>query len=317
MKWIKASGILSTFTAGASLHRHADMWGINSEKLAPSRAALLAEKDEAVALADAGWQRLQTLAPRLPEAEFQVAATAWGHATKVTRWIRAWCGCVSAYVDDLTAGRLDHPALTAAIAACEREFDAVLGESSPRPASAAVATPENEYGGRERGDSGIAAAYAAPLRELGRALISEYEGEWAERAAWRAEPGLVDFVVCGGIADDFRVRRAMHASHAQLIRGRPARAAGNRVFPNGFIECELAAPTGRPCRLVVRGDRASSPGFRLTIDGARREARYDAAGCYEERLVAAPAAGAITVRIEKSGADYPWIFGLATLTEAG
>jgi hypothetical protein len=226
---------------------------------------------------------------------------------------------VSAYVDDLAANRRDHPALAAAIRAAEMEL-AAAPAGSPAAAEAAAgprANPENEYGGREGGDRGIGAAYAIPLVALVRALEPEYVGEWAERAAWRAYPGIVDAVVCGGIGDDFRVRRYMHASHAQLIRGRPARAAGNRVFPNGFIECELAVPPARPFQLMIRGDRGSSAGFRLTVDGVSRAVDYDADGAYEQRFATAAAAGGkITVRIEKAGADYPWIFGMATIAAA-
>ena len=316
MKWIKASGILSVFAPGMSLDRHDGMWGILAAKTAPSRAALLREKDEAVGLAEAGMRDVRALRARLPESEFRVAETAWNNATVVTRLIRAWCRCVSAYGDDLAAARPDHSALTAAIERARGEFTAVIDTS--RATSEPVATSAasaSEYGGRERGDSGIEFAYARPLWELVQRLTPEFEGEWAERAGWRVQPELVDCVVCGGIADDFRVRRYMHSSHARLIRGRPARAAANRVFPNGFIECELATPRTGTFRLVIKGDAESSRGFRLTLNGASRDVRYDPRGIFEQEVAVLPGAKAVTVRIEKSGADYPWLFGIAVIAD--
>jgi len=319
MKWIKAAGILAVFTPDASLRRHDGMWGILSEMNSPERSTLLAEKDAAVALADAGLREVRALRARLPEAEFLVSEYAWLNATTVTRLIRAWCRCVVAYREDLESAQADHPMLSAAIADARADFAAVidLARAEPKGAAGPVhAAPEGEYGGRERGDSGIGDAYARPLWEIVQSLVPEFEGEWAERAAWQSRRGLIDFVVCGGIADDYRVRRYMHATHARLIDGRPARAAGNRVFPNGFLEVELAAPRDSAFRLVVTGDPGASRGFRLTINRASRDASYGADGIYEERLSMSPADESITVRIQKNGADYPWIFGVATIAES-
>lgn len=294
MKWIKASGILSVFAPGTSLRPHDKMWGIRADAEAPERAGLLREKDEALALADAGWRRLQELAARLSAREYRVAEIAWRNAVVVTRLIRAWCACVAAYGVDLAAGRVGHPTLNEAIAAAKRVFADAGSEAAAS-------------------DEGLENAYARPLWAIIQDLIPEFEGEWAERAEWRARPGLVDLVVCGGIADDGRVRRAMHASHAQLIDGRPARAAGNRVFPNGAIECELAVPPCGVLRLVIKGDRRASCSFRLVVNGRSQEVQYDERGYYEERFAAETVRGGLIVRLQKSGRDYPWFFGVATI----
>jgi hypothetical protein len=101
-----------------------------------------------------------------------------------------------------------------------------------------------------------------------------------------------------------------------LLRGRPARAAGNRVFPNGFIECQLEVPRHRAFRLLIRGDREASPGFRLTVNGSSQDVIYGDGGFYEQRFPAASTAASVTVRIQKTGADYPWIFGVATIADS-
>jgi hypothetical protein len=319
MKWIKASGILAVFAPGASLRRHDGMWGIRADGVSPARAALLREKDEAVVLADAGLRDVRALRARLADSELRLAETAWRNAAAVTRLIRAWCICVAAYGDDMAAGRPGHPHLSAAITAAKRVFreSTNVDEEPPRADGAQGQAAGNEYGGREGGDSGIAEAYAGPLWGIAQQLIEEFEGEWAERAEWRARPGVVDFVICGGIVDDVRVRRAMHASHARLIDGRPARAAGNRVFPNGSIECELAVPARGAFRLVIRGDPRASRGLRLTVDGQTRDVKYDEGGFYEERVAPASAGAPLAVRLQKAGGDYPWCFAVATIADPG
>jgi len=231
----------------------------------------------------------------------------------VTRLLRAWCRAVCAYVEDMTAGRANHPALSAALERARADFAPIIDVTQvPEPTATAAQPATTEYGGRERGDQGIAKAYARPLWTLLRLLPEEFAGEWAERTEWRARAGLTDFIVCGGVLDDPRVRRYMHASHAKLINGRPARAAGNRVFPNGFIECELAVPRDRGFRVVVRGDATASRGLKITIDGRTMHAVFDAHG---EIVLPVERTGrdTILVRLEKSGADYPWVFGVGTI----
>ncbi|ATC65808.1 hypothetical protein CMV30_18665 [Nibricoccus aquaticus] len=317
LKWIKACGILSVFTPDIDLGIHQGMWGILPKKT-PSRSALLAEKESAVRIADECLQGLRGLQSLLSPDEYRTLETAWKNASAVTRLVRNWCRCICAYLDDLQALGPHHPNLDRAIFESRQDFERITGTSLPLSATAeskTQKTPGNEYGGYDHGCDNIEDAYAHPLWKMILSLPAEYAGERSERLRWNTLPSLIDAVVCGGIADDHRVQRYMHASHATLIDGRPARAAGNRVFPNGYIQCELRAPESSDCVFIVRGDPAKSRGLRITINGQTQNVEYTADGTYSCPL---PADGrkTITVRIQKTGADYPSIYGLATASKA-
>lgn len=315
-KWIKASGILSLFQPGLSLAKHQGMWGILPAKQTPSRAFILEEKDAAVRLADECLERLLALKDRLPPAEFTTAEAAWRHATVVTRLIRAWCRCVCAYLADLEAHRPNHPALTEAIHAAQSVFATVLQNDLPldlSPATSPAPVPGHEYDHDTESENSIESAYARPLWKIITTLLPEFRAEQLERTRCLARPGMVDFVVCAGIGHDARVRRYMHASHGFLVDGRLARAAGNRVFPNGFFECDLATPAQGDFQILINGHRAQSPGFLLTVDGHRVHATYDEEGCFVYPAVRVAHNPTVTVRVQKLGAHYPWIHSLAVV----
>ena len=322
-KWLQACGILSVFRPGISLSRHQGMWGILPERTTPTRAALLAEKDEAVRLADESLRALDTLAAQLPAAEERLARATWENAVIVTRLIREWCRCVCAYFDDIEGRETQHPNLSRAVTVAKVEFERALPGCTTTAAVTTKTSAEthgHEYGDHDEVEDSLARAYVRPLWCLIELLEPQFHGELAERNTWRGQPGVIDSVVCGGLADDHRIIRYMHASHARLERGHPVRFAGNRVFPNGFIECRLEAPAQGSCRLVITGDPTQSDGFHLWINGHDREAVYDAQGHFETELSPAPPAGAlraVVVRILKSGARYPAIRTIATLRPTG
>ncbi|HYD85776.1 MAG TPA: hypothetical protein VEA63_17030, partial [Opitutus sp.] len=324
MKWLKACGIFSVFEPEVSLAEHQGMWGILTDRTTPSHAALLHEKDEAVSIADTALAHLRQLRDALPPAEFQLAETAWKNATIVSRLLRAWCRCVCAYFDDMKARRSSHPALTAAIAAGKPEFEQHVPEAFniPSAVSSAASIPSaHEYGDPEGGSHDIASAYARPLWRLIQLLPVEYQAEWTERSGWITRSDVVDFIVCGGLLDDFRVHRFMHAAHAPLLDGRPARVAGNRVFPNGFIECRLTVPSRGKFLLVVKGAPSKSKGFRLTVNGKTADVLYGENGTFEH-LAELPAGVSgvdrfLNIRIQKSGTNYPWIHSIAAVALPG
>lgn len=308
LKWIKACGILGVFRPGLSLAAQQGMWGIDPERTTPSREAILREKDAAVALADAGLQQLGALRDRLPDAEFQRAETAWCNATVITRAIRHWCRAVCAYFEGIENADPVGARLAAAITGAARELAPALPADAGRGMFAT--STEHEYGGGEPAGKGIASAYLAPILRHLALLRDEYAAEFRERRRWR-ERGALDFVVPGGLYDDGRVQRAMHASHARLIEGRPARLAGNRVFPNGCIEATLALPRDAGVELVIEGDAGRARQFTLSIDDRVEVARFSAEGVFRCPLPAGRES--VCLRIQKSGAEYPAIFGLGVV----
>ncbi|MDI1248733.1 MAG: hypothetical protein PSV13_07610 [Lacunisphaera sp.] len=325
LKWLKACGIFSVFRPRQPLDEHVGMWGILTNRVTPARETLLREKHEAVALADEALRTLELLKGKLSQPEFQLAKTAWRNAAQVTRAIYHWCRGVCAYFNDMEAGRPDHPTLDQAIVAARAEFETMLGVRLTKGGGASRAAPgvtAHEYGGgSEPEEDCIEDAYIQPIWRLLVQLPDEYEGEFRERMYWAMRGEVQDCIVCGGLLDDLRVHRYMHASHARLIAGRPARAAGNRVFPNGFIDVRLALPAGEACRLIVRGEAGPRREFQITVEEENHVVRFSAQGEYVRVLTrsAGPrrAAETVRVRIQKVGSDFPLIYAIATLSGSG
>lgn len=320
MKWIKACGILSLFKPGFDLSKHTGMWGILAQGHAPTRTLIMLEKDEAVRIADESLARLRTLKARLPQYEFIVAEKAWFNAAWATRLIRAFCECVCAYFDDMDAAHAEHPLLTAAMTRSKPIFESILGRELSLSTAAETTQARlkkcHEYGDQAPQECSLQAAYTKPLWQIIQALPVEYRGEFSKRAEWRALPGIVDAIVCGGVYDDWRVRRYMHASHAPIIDGGPVRLAGNRVFPNGFIECELTAPDSGTFNLVIRGLPEKSHDFMLSLDGAKAVECLLKNGIYKMPIHAKTRLNAkapVRVLLQKRGAKYPQIQSIAVM----
>lgn len=316
MKWIKASGIFSVFQPGVSLENQRFNWGILSERTAPAREKILAEKDEAVSLAADCRARLDSLRGRMPEAEFARACALWDNAVAATRLVREFCRCIGAYFHDMEAGNEQKPGLEAAIVRAREEFLSWLDSrrleemEAKEPGAFYDAITQERFKPRSRD---IAEVYALPLWLLIQSLRVEYQAEFAARREWQALPGVVDFVVCGGITFEHRVEKAMHASHSAIHHGRPVRIVGNHVFPNGYIEYTLKRPP-QGAQLVVRGDAGTAECLRVSADGDERVVALNRG---EARIALPPSAEEnVRVRLAKEGLQYPWIYGVAVLTQA-
>ena len=98
----------------------------------------------------------------------------------------------------------------------------------------------------------------------------------------------------------------MHASHAALRNNLPSRWAGNRVFPNGFIEMELK----RAAELVIFGAPEVTRKFSLICDGKCRSAELNENGRFSIPLPAGKEK--VTVRLGKDGTDYPIFYAVLT-----
>ena len=149
--------------------------------------------------------------------------------------------------------------------------------------------------------------YFSALRFLCREYLKEYEAEYAARKEMLDRKEAADFVIPGGIYDDIRTGRAMHASHSLLQNGRPVRYAGNTVFPNGSVTVEFEARSGNI--LEINLDKDSTEEFMLHING-----RGMAIKAPERKwTVLIAETGKISVKISKSGKDYAAISSIALL----
>ena len=264
-KYVKAGGIFAAFRENADLHMSGLQWGMQFTRRTPGHKAILAEKDEAVKLADEGFAKLEALKGRLDPSEYARHRRAWSIATKATRTIRAFTRCGVAYFEDMAEGRDDPKRLVAAIAGADREIRPLMTvktlDLSGFDFSHARATGEN-----------LDRVYFVPFLWLSHEFLNEYRAERAMRKAMDARSDVVDYVVAGGIYDDNRVERAMHASY-QGIRpdGKVVRFVGNPVFPNGTIAVEFRDVPGATVEVDVEpADAAFYTKTESVTNGIRR-----------------------------------------------
>ena len=113
-------------------------------------------------------------------------------------------------------------------------------------------------------------------------------------------PGTLDCAICGAITDEWRFYRYMHASHVGSSDGEFYRFAGNRVFPNGFIEVEWNTKNASAIEIKLLPGEADEA--KITVDGASSICRADKCG-----VITLPSTGKdkTTLRIEKTGKFYP------------
>ena len=243
-KFLKAGGMFSVFRDGSDLHMATGLWGIKSRGRTPGRAALLADKDRSVELADEGLALLETLKGRLGAEEYARQERAWKIAVKATRATRAFVRCAAAYFDDMDAG-LDAPdKLAAAVSAAEAEISAMM--ENPGSGIGGLNIRHSEAVGQD-----LDKVYFVPFKWLCREFLNEYAAEARERMALKARADVIDFVVPGGIYDDNRVDRPMHGAYPEIVDGRPVRWAGNSIFPNGTIRVEFKDVPGARVEVVL------------------------------------------------------------------
>ncbi len=287
LKWIKAGGIMALLKNNVSLENHSGIWSILSDNNTPGREAVLKEKEEAVSLAKEGLTQLLSLESRLDKDEFKRNLRLWENAVIASSTVRAFVRCLCGYFDDMEAELADCPRLTNAQIEAKRTFAALPSVSES-----------------------VSNTYVKPLEFICNELSNEYRGEFKLRQTWRTEPEITDFIICGGLLDDWRIARYMHGSHSRLEQGVPVREVGNRIFPNGFIDVELNTPVPGHYRLKLSANILAADSCSVSIGNSPAEKySFEQDGTADIDLSDQPA-GPIKIRIEKSGAAYPEIYAI-------
>lgn len=284
-KFLKAGGMFAVMRDGSDLHMAKRLWGIRAMERTPGRAALLADKDRSVALADEGLELLETLKGRLDPQEYARQERAWKIAVKATRATRAFICCGAAYFDDMDSG-LDVPRkLKAAVANADAEISAMM--TNPDSGIDGLNVRHSEAVGQD-----LDRVYFIPLRWLCHEFLNEYAAEAKVRARLKARRDVIDFVVPGGIYDDNRIDRQMHGAYPELVDGEPVRWVGNSIFPNGTIHVEFK-----------------------DVPGARVEVMLAQKGSKDYIIEDFSANGTRHVTIGKKDANYPAVIAVALARE--
>ncbi len=298
MKYLKAGFIFALFAEGRrTLINGRGVWSILSDRKTPGRGAIMEEKDEAVVIADKGLALLNTL--DLPPDDFRHRL--WKNAPVVTRAVLEMMKCFIYYFDDMEWEKSDHPHLKAQVAASMKVFEKLAGHPLKLIKREVINGLEHRTNEVNRT---VEELVIEPLATICQELLAEFPAEFAAREKFLT--GCTDGIITGGLADDWRIYRYMHASHSVLHNGLPSRWAGNRVFPNGFMEMELK----RGKELVIHGDPGVTDKFTLTCDGKRIAASFDSDGCFIMPLEAG--SENVTVRLEKNGVQYPVFHAVLT-----
>lgn len=119
----------------------------------------------------------------------------------------------------------------------------------------------------------------------------------------------IDCVIAGGISDEWRIERYMHAAHATVNEGEIFRYAGNTVFPNGYLK--MLVKRGR--QLVIYGDTSETADFCIMLDdGVKKQLTFDADNRVE---IAIPAGeGDLLVQLSKApGTAFPGFRAICSL----
>jgi hypothetical protein len=298
MKYIKAAFIFGLFAEGRrTLVNGRGIWSILTDRKSPGRSAIFEEKNEAVVLADKGLALLKSL--DLPADDFRHRL--WENAPVVTRAVREMILCFIYYFDDMEWEKADHPHLKAQVASSMREFERLAGHKVEIIKREVINGLEHRTKELNRT---IEELVIEPLAAICQELLQEFPAEYAAKKQFLK--GCEDGIITGGITDDWRIYRYMHASHSVLHNGLPSRWAGNRVFPNGFIEMELK----RGKELVIHGATDAAKKFTLTCDGKTTVVEFDENGVFSMPL--AGSGETVKIRLEKHGNAYPVFHAVLT-----
>ena len=245
-----------------------------------------------------------SLEGKMPQEEWKRHLRVWKIACKVSKAFLAFNRVVCAYFDAMD--RMEEDPVTLKKTS-EEAWETITEEMADR--NAPLPTLLSVCDGAPPPGDDLDRVYFSALRFLCREFLREYEAEYAARKEMRKRSNVIDFVIPGGIYDDIRAGRAMHASHSLLRNGRPVRFAGNSVFPNGTVSVEFDAVSGNVLEILL--DKDSTPEFLLKVNG--KSVSVTSPERKWQILVAQ--SGKLTVTVGKSGKEYAALRAVALLKE--
>jgi hypothetical protein len=286
---IMLGGIFSVFKENIPLDFTDGLWSMLSEKTTPTRREILKEKKEAVSIAEEGYRRVQSVKEKIPSGERELIINAWDKARYITQMHLNTARVLTEYFEEMEKG----------VRVPEKLFG--LLEESARYAGKAITTFTE----------GLVYEFAQAVVENSKHFKEHYTAEYAAQLEWENKEAIIDYVVCGGITYEWRVKRYMHASKPLIIDGRPSRIVGNSVFPNGFLEYRMMVdPLKRNEALILF--HGSGGALRLIINGIAHTFYPEEAERFNRAsiLIENTDESHITLRIEKAEDSYPVLGGI-------
>lgn len=295
LKWLKAGGYFALFAENNPLAPLEGVWSIQYRENSPLHKDIIAEKQEAVKIAKEGLETVKRIAPQLDEALKNRLLRLWNNGVMASEALLCMTENTVDYVEFM--GELKTPETYArAVAARGGSLEKEKGKSFVNGEEHDVfplrAVPVEEV-------------YPRGIAGVNQVLVEEYAAEFNARLLWQKREDVSDFILPGTICDDWRCARNMHAAHGAIEEDMPVRYVGNSVFPNGFLEFDLA---GDGCKIELRGKgklnfEVNGENFGVTLNEG-----------VAVRLELHPAADhKYHCKLTKSGAEYPYILGVSLL----
>lgn len=298
LKWLKAGGYFALFAENKPLAPLEGVWSVQFKENSPTHAEILAEKQEALRIAQEGLSKVEEIQDQLPPVLRNRLLSLWSNGVTAAKYLLCFIESTIDYVESIQ--RSETPENYAKVT-LER-LNAVGGTISSARAEEFVngeghnvfplkAVPVEEV--YEQGISGLV-----------QELISEYAAEFKARQLWKDRSGIADFILPGSVTDDWRCERNMHAAYGAVADGMPVRYIGNTVFPNGFLRFTLE---GEGSKIELRGVGK----MRLQVNGVVYDTELSPG---KASVIELPEAGTLfDCRLSKIGNQYPYILGVSLL----
>lgn len=311
LKMLKAGFIFALFKNGVSLANGSEVWSILSGNKTPGREAILEEKFEAIRIADAGYMLLDEL-EAIPgfEAELNWRQELWRNATIAARAFYELCHIVCAYFDDMENGCESGKNLNRAVksglnklslmAGCDLQDEIIEKEDFVNGLGQHLFRRFND----------VMDTYLKPFYAIFDLLQKEFPVEFAMRKKYGKD--AFDCIICGGITDEWRIKRCMHAAHSSINDGEIFRYAGNTIFPNGYMEMTLARPAEEAV-MEFYGDISETREFKVETSAGTFELKFDDSGKAVLPLGSGGKEEKITLR-KSSGSAFPRFRAVVTRT---
>ena len=233
-------------------------WSMLTDRVTPTHADILTEKEESLALARSIRERFDTLGGRLGESSRAEITSSLDRLPLLAEACLGFCRVVIAHFEEmisgqvLTTGSFDDEAAT--FAALANRIESVFGPTFFRKMPPA-------------------------MRGLLEGLSAERAIERPLRDALRSRGDLVDFVLCGFATEMHRVAKRLHTGKTGFYNDRMFRASG--LGADEYFGYRLKTRPGAAHRLVLQVAGPSGAGF-LEANGAR----FPLAGAANEALAA-------------------------------
>ena len=277
LKWIKAGGFFALFAPkGTSLKPLMGIWPMLPQDTI-GRDAIIAEKQKALEIAKEGMAIVEKLKGQLAPEEYERLARLWGNGICEATALLEFVKVVAAYFKDMDDNDGNAPTLLNALHEMADKLNLTFDENAKIDVTFNNGMDHHVFK-VHKGD--FRARFESAVMGASLLVYEEFKGEFKAKHELLAKcPNAIDYVVVGGLSQDWRCVRNMHASHALLLDGRPARFIGNPVFPNGFVTIALNNNSSKQAtRLYMSGTgkcRVNGKDVTLSEDGIEIDANVE------------------------------------------